>query len=69
MEVFLLYHINELNDDDSKLIGVYSSQENAEIARQKTMLLPGFIIFPNSFLIDKVRLDEDHWQEGFVTVK
>jgi hypothetical protein len=69
VEVFLLYHINELNDEDSKLIGVYSSQENAEKARQKTMALPGFINSPNSFLIDKCKLDEDHWQEGFVTVK
>ncbi len=69
MEVFLVYHINKLNDEDFKLIGVYSSNENAEKAIQKTMLLPGFVISPDSFLIDKYNLDEDHWQEGFLTVK
>ena len=69
MEVFLLYHINELNEDDCKLIGVYSSKEKAEKAKQKSLLLPGFLNSPNSFLIDKYNLDEDHWQEGFVTVK
>jgi len=67
MEVFLLYHINELNDDDSKLIGVYSSKEKAEEAQQKSKLLPGFKNSPDSFLIDKCKLDEDHWEEGFIT--
>ena len=69
MEVFILYYINELNEDDFKLIGVYSSKENAEKAKQRTKLLPGFINSPDSFLIDKHKLDEDHWTEGFVTVK
>jgi hypothetical protein len=58
-----------LNDDDSKLIGVYSSRENAQKAKKRIKILPGFNDSPNSFVIDKYELDKDNWTEGFIKVE
>lgn len=69
-EVFLLWHVNEMpgGEEDFKLIGVYSTAELAEQARQRTVTLPGFRDLPTGFVVDRYTLDRDHWTEGFVTV-
>ncbi len=69
MNVYVLFHINKLNEDDSKLLGVYSSKENAQKAKKRMKTLPGFKDSPNSFLIDKYELNKDNWTDGFITVK
>jgi hypothetical protein len=63
--VFLLWHEH---DDDGKLIGVYSSEENAIAARGRVGNKPGFADSPEGFTVDPYRIDEDHWTEGYVTV-
>ncbi|MDT0629954.1 hypothetical protein [Alteromonas sp. W364] len=64
--VYILWHSYEESEvEDSKLIGVYSTIENAEIARDKLVTKPGFSSHPNGFLIDKYQLDQDHWTSGF----
>ena len=70
MHVFLLFHTHELpgGEDDDKLIGVYSSAEMAEGAKRRALMLPGFKDAPDGFVIDRYALDEDHWQEGYVTI-
>jgi hypothetical protein len=69
MEVFLLWHVHKFPDgeEDEKLIGVYSSRELAEQARERVSLQLGFRDAPDGFLIDPYKLDEDHWTEGYVT--
>jgi hypothetical protein len=70
MTVFLLWHVNELpgGEEASKLIGVYSSQQAAEAARERTVQLPGFRDSPDGFAVDSYEVDRDQWREGFVTV-
>ena len=67
--VYILWHSHSIDDseEDDKIIGVYVSEEDAELARQRTMLLPGFCDFPDSFEICKHILGEDGWKEGFST--
>ena len=67
--VYILFHINKLNDEDSKIVEVYSSKVNAQKAKKKMKTLPGFKDSPNSFILDKYELDKEYWTDGFITVK
>ncbi len=69
--VFLLWHIHKLpeQEDDEKLLGVYSSKKMAEEKiKEKYKLLPGFKEPSGEFIIDEYGIDQDDWEEGFVTV-
>jgi hypothetical protein len=70
VKVFLLWHIHEISEaeEDSKLLGVYSSHEKAEAARDRAVRLPGFRDSPDAFEIGCCEIDRDEWSEGFVTV-
>lgn len=70
MYVFVLHHVHKLSaeDDDAKMIGVYSSEERARAAIGRLSSRPGFAHFPDGFHVDGYELDTDHWTEGFVTV-
>jgi hypothetical protein len=63
-----LYHYgNNSEHEEGKMIGIYSSRELAEKTIERYMLLPGFREYSaECFNIDKVKLDEEHWSEGFV---
>jgi len=52
--------------DDISLIGVYSTRSNAEAAVERSKMLPGFCDYPQGFAIDRYKLDQDHWETGFV---
>lgn len=67
--VYLLWHTHDLGDDeeDQKLIGVYASEADAELARQRTIVLPGFRDAPEGFVIDRYPVGRDHWEEGYFT--
>ncbi len=69
MEVFLLHHVHEFSDgeEDMKLIGVYSSEERAEEAKQRALTLLGFRDLPDGFSIDHYTVDADHWSEVFTS--
>lgn len=68
--VFLLWHTHNFGDDatDDKLIGVYTSNHEAEAAKQRTPQYPGFRDAPEGFLIDAYEVDRDKWTEGYITV-
>lgn len=68
MDVFVVQHVHVLDDDDEKLIGVYSSKIHAEAAVRRLRLQPGFSETPDGFTIDLYRVDQDHWCGGFVTI-
>ena len=68
MNVFVLQHVREYDDgegEDVKLIGVYSTEENANATIRRFLKLPGFRDYPNGFHVSKYPLDKDHWAEGF----
>ncbi len=68
--VFLLWHVHEISSeqDDDKLIGVYSTKENAEHAISRTKNRPGFNKRLGRFEIAEYVLDEDNWRDGFICI-
>ncbi len=67
--VFILYHSYELDGhDETKLIGVYSTNEQAEFAITRLKDKNGFKYRPEAFEISEYELDKDHWTEGFATM-
>jgi hypothetical protein len=67
---YVVQHIHIINDDeeDVKMIGVYSSEQLAQEAVARLSSQPGFCDVPDGFHIDRYELDKDHWTEGFVNV-
>jgi hypothetical protein len=67
--VFLLWHVHQLNgDEDEKLIGVYRTKQDAELAISRLQAQPGFRNTPEGFQIVEYAINKDHWTEGFVTL-
>lgn len=67
--VYLLYHIRDedTDDEDVKMIGIYSSAELAEQAKERGQDKPGFVDFPEGFSIFPCKLNRDGWVDGFIT--
>jgi hypothetical protein len=78
--VFVLQHLHVINGDeeDVKLLGIYSSRSLAEVAIKRFRYLPSFRDTPQmanpaqpgpaeGFSIDEYELDQDSWEEGFFT--
>ena len=67
--VWVVQHVAraDSDDEDGKLLGVYSSPQSAEAAVLRFRDLPGFRDYPESFYIGQHELDRDEWTEGFVT--
>ncbi len=66
-DVYLLWHVDDRGDKaDHKLLGVFSSKERAQAWQAEASVLPGFRDAPERFLLDRQRLDEPLWEEGFV---
>ncbi|GGN09109.1 hypothetical protein GCM10011609_56060 [Lentzea pudingi] len=62
------FSADEEEGDDVKMLGVYSSRENAMAWIDRAKELPGFRDDPECFHIDEYTLDEDQWTTGFTTV-
>ncbi|MHA7239113.1 DUF7336 domain-containing protein [Arthrobacter sp. TMS1-12-1] len=54
--------------DDTKMLGVYASQEEAQARIDRAQTQPGFEDEPECFFIDAATLGEDLWTDGYVTV-
>ena len=69
-KVYILHHIHEFenNQENIKLIGVFSSKEKALKVLANHKILPGFKDAPNGFSIDEYTIDRIGWTEGFVTI-
>lgn len=65
--VFIVHHSRELDDDacETKLIGVYTTEERALHAIDQLREKPGFRDYPADFAVDRYKLDMTHWQDGF----
>lgn len=66
-KVYFLYHVRyeDTDDEDVKIIGIYSSYKNAKLARERMKSKPEFIDFPDDFVISKDMVNRDSWMEGF----
>jgi len=70
--VYLLQHSYEVvyegaSFDETKVLGIYSTREEAEAAVERYKGITGFNKYPLScFHIDDYELNQDHWTEGFV---
>lgn len=64
---YVVFHVRETDSghEDVKIIGVYSSQTNADSAIARISKLPGFVDCKEGFTTDEYPVDEDHWTEGF----
>ena len=68
-DVYVLQHSYELEDcEETKLIGVYSSEKAAKKAITRLQTQSGFCDYPNNFSIDRYQIDQDNWEEGFITM-
>ena len=70
MKVYLLQHMYEYGDnlqhEEIKTIGIYSSRQKAEKVVDIYQDLPGFSTRGvECFYIDEYEIDQDHWSEGF----
>ena len=67
--VYYLEHIHKISNDNesAKLLGIFSTEENAKKAINKYKKLPGFKDFPDDFIIDKYQINETEWNSGFIT--
>ncbi len=68
--VYILWHRYEPEPevDEEKLLGIYSSEERAREAITRLKDQPGFRDHPKGFAIERCKIDNDGWQEGFVRV-
>lgn len=64
MNVFILWHENK-NTGDQKLLGVFSSEQNAANAKVFYLEISGFRDSPDGFLMDRYEIDRKQWVEGF----
>ena len=68
--VFVLHHEHHMadNQDDAKLLGVYSTYEAAQQQIEQVFKQqPGFNQPDGEFSIDCYEIGKSHWLEGFVT--
>ena len=68
--VFVVQHSYELEDDacETKLVGVYATEEAAWAAVAALRKQPGFCDYPDDFYVDRYPLNRTHWEEGFISM-
>jgi hypothetical protein len=68
MNVYLLQHSYEIGEfEETKIIGIYSSEEIANKVIDEYKTLPGFNECPlDCFTIDKYLIDNNNWEEGYI---
>lgn len=68
-EVYVLYHTygdEDEQEDNRKLIGIFSDRAKAVAAQEAVADQPGFRDYPDGFDIEEHRLNLLGWREGFV---
>ncbi len=69
--VYIVHHVHEFSDghEDTKLIGVYTSEEKANGVVERLRASEGFRDHQDGFSVDRYSVDKDNWTEGFVTME
>lgn len=65
--VFIVFHtrVKDQDNEDIKLIGVFSSEQLAESAIMSVRTMPGFRDNLDGFSIGEHTIDDIKWREGF----
>lgn len=58
----------EIDHDEEKFIGIYSTEDKARAAIELLRTQPGFRDYPDCFEVHPQRVDATGWDEGFVRV-
>jgi len=69
--VYLLQHgyENDCGCDEAKMIGIYSTEEEAKKVVERLKDIEGFRDYPiDCFHIEKYEIGKDYWEEGFIKV-
>ncbi|MFE9926490.1 hypothetical protein ACFYQA_34520 [Streptomyces sp. NPDC005774] len=56
-----------LDEEEWRILGIYSDREMAGVRGQDAKQLPGFRDEPDCFCISPLMLDEDLWTDGYFT--
>jgi hypothetical protein len=66
--VYVLSFVREWpgGNDTELMIGVYKNEPDARAAIARLKFQPGFVDYPEGFIVDRYELGKDHWTEGFV---
>ncbi len=69
--VYLLAHthVYSTDEEDTKIIGIYSTEQEALKVIDQLKDISGFNNYPQGFNIDKYKLDQTFWQEGYAGEK
>ena len=67
MDVFVCFHVRLKDDDneDVKLLGVFSTLAKADAAIEALKAQPGFCDYPDGFSRDQYTIDQRNWSDGF----
>jgi hypothetical protein len=64
--VYLLQHgFGKYGDERIKLIGIFDSRNVAIEARKSLKPKPGFRLSKGRFSLDRIKINQIHWSEGF----
>jgi len=64
--IYVVQHSYEFEDcDETKFIGVFSSEKKAKKAIKKLKKQVGFNQYKKDFYVDKYPINKLHWTEGF----
>jgi hypothetical protein len=66
--VYVVQHSYEFPSgvENTKFIGVYSTELSAQRAVKQLQLVQGFQSHPEGFCIDRYEIDKTFWRDGFV---
>jgi hypothetical protein len=69
---YFIYELEHIYTDeshrDAKFIGYFDDIDELEKVKQKALILPGFLQYPNDFYIKKLELNKINWPNGFTEV-
>jgi hypothetical protein len=65
--LYFTHAVADVEFETIKLIGIYSSRKKAVDAVTKYQQRPGFSEHPFGFSIDEYQIDQDYWEEGYIT--
>jgi hypothetical protein len=69
--VYLLYHevyiVEEPEKDEELFVGIYSEEDKALEALRKFKKLKRFELHKEGFGISRIKINKDHWCEGYVS--
>jgi homoserine kinase type II len=68
--VYIVQHTYEFpaGVDNTKFIGVYSTELAAQRAVTQLKSVDGFRAYPEGFCIDRYEIDKTFWSDGFVRI-